>query len=210
MTSATLAVGRPDLAYFRDRIGADEAEPLQLGSPFDFTAQMKLFVVQKMPDPRDAAYDEALAKWVAHFVEETDGRAFVLFTSYRGMQLLAARNGAVFCQEQNEPARAGPGRAARTIARTIQDHAAQRAFWNGQFLDGCGCSGRRAFQRHHHATALCRAGSSADRSEARIGPGAWRRSVHRILVAGSDLEIAAGRGSFDSDEERSWHRRDSR
>ena len=91
MTSATLAVGRPDLAYFRDRIGADEAEPVQLGSPFDFTEQMKLFVVQKMPDPRDAGYDEALAKWVAHFVEETDGRAFVLFTSYRGMQSLARR-----------------------------------------------------------------------------------------------------------------------
>ena len=89
MTSATLAVGRPDLAYFRDRIGASEADAVQLGSPFDFTAQMELFVVRKMPDPRDAGYNEALAKWVAHFVEETDGRAFVLFTSYRGMQLLA-------------------------------------------------------------------------------------------------------------------------
>lgn len=89
MTSATLAVGQRDLAYFRRRVGAMEAEPLQLGSPFDFRAQMKLFVVQKMPDPRDAAYTEALAHWVAHFVEETGGRAFVLFTSYRGMQQLA-------------------------------------------------------------------------------------------------------------------------
>src|SRR5438094_2955815 len=53
MTSATLAVGRPDLAYFRRRIGADEAEPLLLGSPFNFRAQMKIFIVQKMPDPRD-------------------------------------------------------------------------------------------------------------------------------------------------------------
>lgn len=89
MTSATLAVGRPDLAYFRERIGAGAVEPLQLGSPFDFSAQMKLFVVRKMPDPRDAGYAKALAHWVAHFVTETDGRAFVLFTSYRGMQQLA-------------------------------------------------------------------------------------------------------------------------
>src|SRR5207247_8015862 len=58
MTSATLAVGRPDLAYFRERTGATEAEPLQLGSPFDFQRQMKMFVVQKMPDPRDAAYQD--------------------------------------------------------------------------------------------------------------------------------------------------------
>jgi ATP-dependent DNA helicase DinG len=89
LTSATLAVGRPDLAYFRDRIGAGSVEPLQLGSPFDFPTQMKLFVVQKMPDPRDAGYAKALAHWVGHFVTETDGRAFVLFTSYRGMQQLA-------------------------------------------------------------------------------------------------------------------------
>ena len=89
MTSATLAVGQRDLLYFRRRIGATEADPLQLGSPFDFREQMKLFVVQKMPDPRDPRYHEALAHWVAHFVEQTNGRAFVLFTSYRGMQQVA-------------------------------------------------------------------------------------------------------------------------
>jgi len=89
MTSATLSVGRPDLAYFRQRIGAGEATALLLGSPFDFRTQMKIFVVQKMPDPRDSGYEEALEHWVAHFVEETDGYAFVLFTSYRGMQHLA-------------------------------------------------------------------------------------------------------------------------
>jgi ATP-dependent DNA helicase DinG len=89
LTSATLAVGRPDLAYFRRRVGATEAEPLQLGSPFDFEKQMQLFVVRKMPDPREAAYPDALAKWIGQFVSETDGRAFVLFTSYRAMQLLA-------------------------------------------------------------------------------------------------------------------------
>jgi ATP-dependent DNA helicase DinG len=86
MTSATLAVGRPDLAYFRTRIGALDAEPLQLGSPFDFQRQMKMFVVQKMPDPRDAGYQKALEHWIAHFVQKTDGRAFVLFTSYRDLQ----------------------------------------------------------------------------------------------------------------------------
>src|SRR5213595_1698841 len=89
MTSATLAVGRPDLAYFRTRIGATEAEPVQLGSPFDFQLQMKMFFVQKMPDPRDAAYHRELERWIAHFVKQTDGSAFVLFTSYRDMQQVA-------------------------------------------------------------------------------------------------------------------------
>src|SRR6266705_929100 len=90
MTSATLSVGRPDLGYFRTRIGAMEAEPLQLGGPFNSQKQMKMFVVQKMPDPRDAAYQKELERWIAHFVEKTDGRAFVLFTNYRDMQQVAA------------------------------------------------------------------------------------------------------------------------
>jgi len=91
MTSATLAVGHPDLVYFRKRIGATEAQPLQLGSPFNFQKQMKLFIVKKMPDPRDPRCDEALTQWISHFVEQSEGRAFVLFTSYRGMQRIAAQ-----------------------------------------------------------------------------------------------------------------------
>ena len=100
LTSATLAVGRPDLAYFRRRIGADDSEPLQLGSPFDFQKQMQLFVVRKMPDPRDETYSAALAEWVAHFVADTDGRAFVLFTSYRAMQQLALEMETFFVRQK--------------------------------------------------------------------------------------------------------------
>jgi ATP-dependent DNA helicase DinG len=100
LTSATLAVGRPDLAYFRRRIGADEAEPLQLGSPFDFEKQMQLFVVRKMPDPRDDNYGTALAEWVGRFVADTEGRAFVLFTSYRAMQQLAEAMESFFVRQK--------------------------------------------------------------------------------------------------------------
>ena len=99
MTSATLAVGRPDLAYFRTRIGATEVEPLQLGSPFDFQKQMKMFVVQKMPDPRDDGYHKALEHWIAHFVQKSEGRAFVLFTSYRDMQQVSGAMEKFFAAE---------------------------------------------------------------------------------------------------------------
>ena len=100
MTSATLGVGRKDLAYFRNRVGANEAEPLQLGSPFDFQRQMKMFVVRKIPDPRAEGYEEALEHWIKHFVGLTDGHAFVLFTSYRAMQHLAAQM-ENFCAEHD-------------------------------------------------------------------------------------------------------------
>jgi ATP-dependent DNA helicase DinG len=100
MTSATLAVGRPDLIYFRQRLGAGEAQPLQLGSPFNFRTQMKMFIVQKMPDPRDSGYEAALVEWIEHFTKETGGRAFVLFTSYRGMQQVAGLMQPFFAQNK--------------------------------------------------------------------------------------------------------------
>ena len=88
MTSATLSAGDGNLGYFRQRVGAEEVRSLQIGSPFDYERQMKLYVVKSMPEPADSRYGEELVRWVAHFLDESDGRAFVLFTSYR--QMMAA------------------------------------------------------------------------------------------------------------------------
>lgn len=91
LTSATLSTGSPQLGYFRSRIGAMEVPALQLGSPFNYQEQMKLHLVRKMPDPREANYEESLEHWIAHFTEQSNARTFVLFTSYRGMQNVAAK-----------------------------------------------------------------------------------------------------------------------
>jgi ATP-dependent DNA helicase DinG len=86
MTSATLAVNRT-LAYFKQRHGAEQAEEAVIGSPFDYARQMQLFIPKAMPDPHEEnAYRDALVRWVHHFVEKTQGKALVLFTSYKTMQ----------------------------------------------------------------------------------------------------------------------------
>jgi len=93
MTSATLATqvvrnessASAGLNYFAKRVGAEAAVKLQVGSPFDYERQMNLFVVNKMPEPRDAGYREALMKWIEHFVRKTHGKAFVLFTNFKLM-----------------------------------------------------------------------------------------------------------------------------
>ena len=102
MTSATLAVsavesrssarqkkGGSGLEYFARRVGGEEATLLQVGSPFDYEKQMKLFVAGKMPDPREAGYREALVRWIEHFIRQTHGKAFVLFTNFKLMQEIA-------------------------------------------------------------------------------------------------------------------------
>ena len=73
------------LNYVAQRLGAEKAELLQVGSPFDYERQMRLFVVGKMPDPRAPEYQEALIHWIKHFVEKTQGKAFVLFTNFKLM-----------------------------------------------------------------------------------------------------------------------------
>ena len=90
LTSATLSTGAPQLNYFRSRIGASQVPALQLGSPFDYQKQMKIHLVRQMPDPRHLNYEEDLKKWIIHFTEESKARTFVLFTSYRSMQNIAA------------------------------------------------------------------------------------------------------------------------
>lgn len=93
MTSATLATqmvrnessASAGLNYFARRVGAEAAVKLQVGSPFDYERQMNLFVVNKIPEPRDAGYREALMKWIEHFVRKTHGKAFVLFTNFKLM-----------------------------------------------------------------------------------------------------------------------------
>jgi len=98
MTSATLSVAGDDpghngagLGYFRNRIGADEVEARQIGSPFDYQRQMKIYITRKMPDPRDGGYEAALAEQIEHYVGMSKGRAFVLFTSYKAMTNLASQ-----------------------------------------------------------------------------------------------------------------------
>jgi len=74
------------LNYFVKRVGGESATQLQVGTPFDYERQMKVFVAQKMPDPRDAGYRDALIHWIEHFVKMTHGKAFVLFTNFKLMQ----------------------------------------------------------------------------------------------------------------------------
>lgn len=85
MTSATLAVGRQGaFDFFQSRLGCKVAETLQLGSPFDYKRQVRLVVVEDMPDPttQKAAYEARLWPMLRKYVALANGHAFALFTSY--------------------------------------------------------------------------------------------------------------------------------
>ncbi len=84
MTSATLATGRDDFGFFRTRIGLTQAEELRLDSPFDYREQATLYLAANMPHPQRerASFEQRCIEKIRHYVSQTHGRAFVLFTSY--------------------------------------------------------------------------------------------------------------------------------
>jgi ATP-dependent DNA helicase DinG len=89
LTSATLTVdGTFD--YLRSRLGIDRANEIRLASEFDFRRQAIMYLPRRMPDPRDDSFASAAGREVVQLLRRTEGRAFVLFTSYATMRAVQA------------------------------------------------------------------------------------------------------------------------
>jgi ATP-dependent DNA helicase DinG len=88
LTSATLATDDDDrFEYLLGRLGVPEAESLRLGSPYDFERQVTLHIEGGLPDPSSGdEFVQAACRAIVHFLRESEGRAFVLFTSYRMLE----------------------------------------------------------------------------------------------------------------------------
>ena len=85
LTSATLAV-KGNIEYFQQRVGGNETDGLILSSPFDFERQVTLYLSGDMPNPNDTTnFVPAAAEHIREFLLQTEGKAFVLFTSYSMM-----------------------------------------------------------------------------------------------------------------------------
>lgn len=101
LTSATLTTREVDpdetaehaetaFMHALTRLGGEGASTLQLGSPFEYVSQVKVFVDASVPTPRRGSvsptgesFEQAIASRVKDHVVATDGGAFVLFTSFK-------------------------------------------------------------------------------------------------------------------------------
>lgn len=84
-TSATLAVG-DDFTHFAARVGLPEARSLKIDSPFDYRSQARIYLPPRMPDPQDRAFASRFIAACAPLLEASGGRAFLLYTSHRGLK----------------------------------------------------------------------------------------------------------------------------
>jgi ATP-dependent DNA helicase DinG len=128
-------------AYLRSRIGVTEADELQLGSPFDYQTQMTLYLEQSLPAPDSPAFLSAAMDRAMHYLRQTEGRAFILFTSY-GMLEKAAKILAPQLAPLGYPMLTQGDRLSRgqLLARfKSQDHSVllgTDSFWQGVDVQG--------------------------------------------------------------------------
>jgi ATP-dependent DNA helicase DinG len=95
LTSATLSTGRT-FDFIRSRLGVMEADELLLDSPFEYARQAILYLPAEIPDPRSPGYIAAATEEIDRVLRLTEGRAFVLFTSFRVMNAVYERLAAGF------------------------------------------------------------------------------------------------------------------
>ncbi len=90
LTSATLS-SAGNFRFIRERLGLDEGEEMIAESIFDFENQAVLYLPKTMPDPRSPQWGRAAADEVIKIINATEGRAFVLSTSFAGMNEMFER-----------------------------------------------------------------------------------------------------------------------
>jgi len=90
LTSATLTIAG-EFDYVRARLGVGDAREAVLASEFDHATQALLYLPRQMPDPRQPDFTSRAADEVIAILERTEGRAFVLFTSYASMHAVRER-----------------------------------------------------------------------------------------------------------------------
>ncbi len=137
LTSATLTVS-DSFSYIRTRIGFNEGRELSLATEFNVRKQALLYIPENMPDYRHPAYVERATEEIRRILRASSGRAFVLFTSYRQMEMLfdALANELPYpCMRQGK----GGGKSRLLDEFKITPNAvlfATSSFWQGVDVKG--------------------------------------------------------------------------
>ena len=140
LTSATLSVAG-SFDFVRRRLGVDKAEEVLVGSPFDYEEQGVLFLPGRLPDPNERSFIRAASAVVRQLLEISEGRAFLLFTSFahlEGMrELLGAETDYPLLVQGDAPKEFLLERFTRTPRAVLLGTA---SFWEGVDVPGADLS----------------------------------------------------------------------
>jgi ATP-dependent DNA helicase DinG len=98
-TSATLAVGR-DFSHYTAQLGLADAPTGCWDSPFDYPTQGLLYVPRGLPAPNSIEHTNAVIDAALPVLKASGGRAFLLFTTLRALNVARERLVALFARER--------------------------------------------------------------------------------------------------------------
>jgi ATP-dependent DNA helicase DinG len=99
LTSATLTLAG-SFAPFLAEIGLPQAQTARWDSPFDFQQQALLYLPQPLPSPLQSDFPERVADAAWPVIAAAGGRAFVLCSTLRAVDRVAARLRMAMAREQ--------------------------------------------------------------------------------------------------------------
>jgi len=141
VTSATLTANG-EFDYIRNRLNADEADELALGSPFDYETAAMLYLVNDIPEPGDANnYQRAVENTLIRLSKATGGRLLALFTSYAQLKRTSVAISGPLAEAGIQVYEQGEGASANTLLETFREAdkavlLGTRAFWEGVDIPG--------------------------------------------------------------------------
>jgi DNA polymerase-3 subunit epsilon/ATP-dependent DNA helicase DinG len=141
LTSATLTTAG-SFDYIRNRLQADDAEELALGSPFDYQNAALLYLVDDIPAPADIrGHQLNINQGLIDLCKATGGRTLVLFTSYSQLQKTAEAITGPLAQEGIIVYEQGSGPSPHTLLKSFRQAEqavllGTRAFWEGVDIPG--------------------------------------------------------------------------
>lgn len=141
LTSATLTANE-EFDYLRNRLNADEAAELIVGSPFDYETAALLYFVNDIPEPSDqSAYARAMESCIVRLAKATGGRMLALFTNYAQLKRTSQNISGPLAEQGILVYEQGEGASANTLLETFRESdkavlLGTRSFWEGVDIPG--------------------------------------------------------------------------
>jgi predicted DnaQ family exonuclease/DinG family helicase len=140
LTSATLTA-HGEFQYLRNTLGADEADEMQLGSPYDYESAALLYIANDIPEPNVNGFQQILDKTLINTAKASSGRMLVLFTSYAALKKTAQAITGPLARDEIYVYEQGDGASPNALLESFK--ATERAvllgtksFWEGVDVPG--------------------------------------------------------------------------
>jgi DNA polymerase-3 subunit epsilon/ATP-dependent DNA helicase DinG len=140
LTSATMTA-HGSFDYMRRTLGAEIADELALGSPFDYESSTLLYLPTDIPEPNQQGHQGALHRALIQTAKATGGRMLVLFTSYAALKRASRGVTGALAREDIIVFEQGEGASPNTLLESFKSTEravllGTRSFWEGVDVPG--------------------------------------------------------------------------